>query len=352
MLRHVLLILVASTCSALFGDSFKKMFPSKTTVKATTAAKNRTATRASKKAATEDAAHQKYAAHQEYERIAKAFKTANGRALPELKTIARCHEAMSNPVPSFESWRSVGYKRADWRGFNFWSQYKQDHILWTEHYSLRSNRDRVYVDVGTNHPSAISNTFFFDKCLGWKGICVEPQRHYYAPLLRDRTCEVISTCISSMYEEIEYSEAGVQGGITRTNGAIQPLAPGQKRTATAQRASDHVANAPKTTMTCVPLEVVLKRRGVRHVDVMNLDAEGHELPVLQSIDWNYTTIDVLLVEPVSMPFTHFLRDLGYWYYFTGTKEHPNPTANQGAGPKEIWIHRRVKWGQPGDYHHD
>lgn len=31
----------------------------------------------------------------------------------------------------------------------------------------------VYVDVGAHEPLEISNTAFFDLCLGWKGLCIE-----------------------------------------------------------------------------------------------------------------------------------------------------------------------------------
>lgn len=31
----------------------------------------------------------------------------------------------------------------------------------------------MYVDVGAHHPLDISNTAFFDLCLGWKGLCIE-----------------------------------------------------------------------------------------------------------------------------------------------------------------------------------
>lgn len=31
--------------------------------------------------------------------------------------------------------------------------------------------------AGANHFQTISNTWFLDKCMGWKGICVEPNPH-------------------------------------------------------------------------------------------------------------------------------------------------------------------------------
>jgi len=37
----------------------------------------------------------------------------------------------------------------------------------------------TYLDIGSNHPLQRSNTYFFDKCLGWRGVCVEPNTKYH-----------------------------------------------------------------------------------------------------------------------------------------------------------------------------
>ena len=34
--------------------------------------------------------------------------------------------------------------------------------------------DGFYVEMGVWDPLQASNTLFFDKCLGWKGVCFEP----------------------------------------------------------------------------------------------------------------------------------------------------------------------------------
>ena len=75
--------------------------------------------------------------------------------------------------------------------------------------------------------------------------------------------------------------------------------------------------------------------------------------MLSSIDFNYTTVDILLVETVNAATFALLKSVGYWPYSTGRdRDHPNPPENRGAGPNEIWIHHRVKWGEPGTGHSD
>ena len=75
---------------------------------------------------------------------------------------------------------------------------------------------------------------------------------------------------------------------------------------------------------------------------MSVDVEGHELEVLRSVDWNATSVDVLILETVRKPLAALLARLGYWN--RGGRE-PNP-QNPGHGPRELWIHRRLRWGRP------
>lgn len=170
------------------------------------------------------------------------------------KQVDRCHRAVYHPKPALSEWQKVGYVAADWRGFTGWSQYRQDHILYTEHYQLQARPGHFrgfYVDVGANAAEFISNTYFFDRCLGWRGICVEPNRHFHHNLLTHRTCELIPTCISDdASSTVEFASEGVLGGIVETNkNAIN-----YTRTRTER-------------MRCVDLATVFKRSNVRHVDV-------------------------------------------------------------------------------------
>ncbi len=53
-----------------------------------------------------------------------------------------------------------------------WSQLNQDTFIWHNFLADRGNNG-VYVDVGAYHPVDISNTAFFDLCLGLRGLCIE-----------------------------------------------------------------------------------------------------------------------------------------------------------------------------------
>lgn len=55
-----------------------------------------------------------------------------------------------------------------------YSQHKEDQIIYNllKCYDLKG---AIYIDVGANHPTSISNTYLFYR-LGYKGICIEPNK--------------------------------------------------------------------------------------------------------------------------------------------------------------------------------
>ena len=58
------------------------------------------------------------------------------------------------------------------------SQWAQDWYAFHNFYARRPDDDPnepgVFVDVGAFHPFMYSNSLFFEQCLGWKGVLVEP----------------------------------------------------------------------------------------------------------------------------------------------------------------------------------
>lgn len=79
--------------------------------------------------------------------------------------------------------------RFNMRGFT--SQYGQDRTLWDRLFKNSTGPEFYYADVAANHYKHLSNTYFFDRCLGWSGVCVEPNPVYWAELRSKRSCHVV-----------------------------------------------------------------------------------------------------------------------------------------------------------------
>lgn len=141
---------------------------------------------------------------------------------------------------------------------------------WFLHHNFVSGRQLdetpLYVDVGASLPFEYSNTVMFDRCLGWQGICVEPNPHIVAFLEAHRSCEVVPKCVSE----------------TRTRG--KPF-------------SDRDGEV-QFHATCAPLAEILERLGAkkRRIHVLSIDVEHGELGVLRSLPLDQFDVRVIVVE--------------------------------------------------------
>jgi FkbM family methyltransferase len=181
----------------------------------------------------------------------------------------------------------------------FLSQFGQDYFFYVNHLQLLPPaRSHFYVDLAANDARSISNTWFLDLCSNWRGLCIEPQPRYFSNLLMNRTCSLAPVCISSATGEIvQFIMAGGIGGVAETNKRFHE--------------TERLKSAQKVQMTCITMADVLHRFGVKHVDLLSLDVEGHELAVLKGVDLSTVKIDFIFMEPNSQESADYLRNAGY-----------------------------------------
>jgi FkbM family methyltransferase len=182
----------------------------------------------------------------------------------------------------------------------FTSEGGQDQWLWEKHFKF-INRTVTYIDIGSNDPVFTSNTFFLDRCLNARGICVEAN-----PRFKDRysfrNCAYYQTCLSDSPTTVEFAfqskDFSTRSGILKSNKSY-------KR----KKGSDHVFST--ATMNCTTGAALFKQERISHADWLDLDAEGHELSILQGIDWSTIEIDIITVEENGMRLKAYLQSLGY-----------------------------------------
>ncbi len=95
------------------------------------------------------------------------------------------------------------------------SQAHQDWYAFHNYFrALNDPTKGVYLDIGSNDPVVISNTLFFDKCLGWKGVCVEPNPEYAERYLTEhRSCRHVKNCVWHHRQTMKFHFAGVISGL-------------------------------------------------------------------------------------------------------------------------------------------
>ena len=80
----------------------------------------------------------------------------------------------------------------------YFSQYKQDKFL--SERIFQNKRNGYYVDVGAHDGISLSNTYFFEKELGWNGVCIESNSLVYQKLIQNRNCHNLNYCLTNSNE--------------------------------------------------------------------------------------------------------------------------------------------------------
>jgi FkbM family methyltransferase len=226
----------------------------------------------------------------------RSLNTENGRLLPPLidddeDAWLRFTKSFTARLPEYQEWceSKLGIS-AELSSIG--SQYQQDVFLIRNVFSTKilQGEPGFYLDAGANDAEKLSNTLFFDVCLGWSGLCIEPNEQYHVALQRKRSCQLVPLCISDKEENVTFDAKGASGHI------------GQGK--------------HESSVTCAPLDVILDKYalGRRHVDFWSLDVEGHEMAVLGAVPWSKCSFTALLVETFWLSDRHvdrFMTELGY-----------------------------------------
>lgn len=190
------------------------------------------------------------------------------------------------------------------------SQWQQDRYVFE---NLLNMQGGTFFEVGAHEGEHLSNTFFFEKALGWKGILVEMQPRFFPGIPNKRQGAQCFNCgLASEAMELLYLDAGDRSGLLRY---FEPAA--------VVYLENHYRNAEKKPEYKVhwvkvrPTMDVLAEAGVSHIDYFSLDVEGAEMTILRSLDFSKVTIDLFSIEDNVTPWVEhraLLEPLGYTWF--------------------------------------
>ena len=168
----------------------------------------------------------------------------------------------------------------------FFSQFGQDRYL--QQHLFEKKRDGVFVDVGAYDGIAGSNTLFFEKFLGWRGLCIEADAIQFTRLKTFRSCDCVQACIADRDGAARF--LNVAEGLTMMGGLVDHYEPTDLKMVTERSAAKIVSMATRR------LDSVLNERGIGAIDYLSIDTEGSELAILKSLDFARFKIRALSVE--------------------------------------------------------
>lgn len=185
-----------------------------------------------------------------------------------------------------------------------YSQTGEDRILSA---LLGESKTGYYVDVGCNDPKHWSNTFAF-YCRGWTGVCIDAATHmidrYAKARPRDRA---VCSPVSDTAQTLAFTEF--------ENPCVSSLSPEHVKEWTGRCAVRNVRQVQTESLT-----KILERAGApRCFDLLSIDVEGHDLEVLNSLDFNRHRPRVIVIEihgfclsrPADSAIYRLLRDRNY-----------------------------------------
>lgn len=152
-----------------------------------------------------------------------------------------------------------------------------------------------FVEAGANDGFDQSNTYFLERCRGWRGLLVEPVPHLHreAQLERPASRVVHAALVAP---ELEGTE------VTLRYGGLMTVVAGSKGSDAAER--DYVQSAfrlglePEMTVSAPgrTLSALLDEAGAPEIDFMSLDLEGYEENALRGLDLSRHAPRYLLTE--------------------------------------------------------
>lgn len=201
------------------------------------------------------------------------------------------------------------------------SQCGQDRIV--NEYFFRNKRNGVFVDIGAHDGKSGSNTYFFEKELGWTGICFEPMPNVFEKLKKNRNCVCIEACVAKTEGIVPFVWVNSPGGVDMLSGMLDTYDPrhwARMRTECREQGGTYTI----VNMDAIRLDTVLQEHGIKKIDYLSVDTEGNELEILQSIDFDNIEILAISVENnyLDPAIRNFLISKGYVFsvHFMGFDE--------------------------------
>jgi hypothetical protein len=160
------------------------------------------------------------------------------------------------------------------------SQYGQDATIL---YLLDGKREGFFVELGAGNGVNLSNSYYFEKFLDWKGLLIEPYPDFYESIINNRKC-FISNELCGEFEgvEVDFLLAGEVSGILEEVPSYW--------------LQQNIKNNKIKLTTTVLSKILDKFSCPKEIDFLSIDVEGQEFPILNSFPFNEYSFKVICAE--------------------------------------------------------
>jgi FkbM family methyltransferase len=178
----------------------------------------------------------------------------------------------------------------------FYSQAGQD--LWVARDVFNFKTGGYFVDIGAFDGINLSNTYWLEKNLGWRGVCVEADPKTFTLLRKNRRCECVNACVGTPSRQISFiSGMGPYSGAseTRLNEETEKTSDGESLTLQTSSFADILR-------TCHAPDVI---------DYLSVDVEGMEEQVMSCFPFQEMRFLCATIERPNKAVRVIMQEQGY-----------------------------------------
>jgi FkbM family methyltransferase len=184
------------------------------------------------------------------------------------------------------------------------SQYGQD--KWISEEVFPGKKHGYFIELAAGDGIFLSNTYFLEKNLGWKGLCIEPNKNSFNHLTNNRDCDCSDSVVMQDGFEVEFIN---YSKVTDYEHLLSTISGVSESPFPIESISNH---------TSVSLDTLLdKYNAPQTIDYISMDIEGSEIYVLQDflpknkrniLTW---TIECNIGSPHEQSILHWMKTYGY-----------------------------------------
>ncbi|OGB96964.1 hypothetical protein A3F06_01260 [candidate division TM6 bacterium RIFCSPHIGHO2_12_FULL_36_22] len=173
----------------------------------------------------------------------------------------------------------------------YYSQCGQDKYVNENIFNDKKNG--VFIEIGAHDGISYSNSYYFEKFLGWTGICIEPHPERFADLKLNRNCVCVEACVSNVNGEDDFLM--IVGAPEQLSGLSNKYDPRHSARIDRELALDG-GSKQTIKVNCVTFNDLMEEYNISFIDFLSIDTEGNEFDIIRSIDFDKYYIDIIVVE--------------------------------------------------------
>lgn len=173
----------------------------------------------------------------------------------------------------------------------YYSQYKQDQFL-NENF-FKNKKNGIFVDIGAYDGIEGSNSYFFEKHLEWKGLCVEPIPSVFNKLIKNRNCfcEQVAAWKENEIKKFKI----IEGYSEMLSGLIDSYEDEHKKRIDSEIEAFNQKSI-EIEIQCIDINLLLLKYNLYNIDFLSIDIEGSEIEILKKLDFSKFKIEYISVE--------------------------------------------------------